>query len=493
MSRCLLVALAALFTALACSATTPHPTPLAAAPASESLREEPPHVAALPEFVPPVAGRQVLNNGLTLLTLERRRLPIASAAIVIKSGAGEDPAALPGLAGFLAEALRAGTESRTADEIADELETRGATLAVSVDQDAMTLSFTTLTENFDAVLAVVADLLMHPAFKPEELERVRRKRLAALRQEQDDPSRIASRVFRAVLYGGHPYGHTALGKLEAITKLGRADLERFYAAHLRPANAALVIVGPYTGAEAGAKAEAQLGAWRGRPGVTAPPPAAVDGTPQIAVVDRPGAPQSEIRVGHLGLSRSHPDYFPVMMCNAILGGVFNSRINMNLREEKGITYGAFSSFELWRSRGVFGVGAGIVTKATATAVAEVIREIARMRDTDVGADELAGAKERYALSLPSSFENVNAIAGNIASLYLHDLPLDYFRTVAAEIRKVTVADVRRVAQAHLRPAQLSVVVVGDATAVAETLSILDRGGITHFDASGEIHKGPPSP
>ena len=427
-----------------------------------------------------------LPNGLTLLFVEKGDLPLVSLTILVRSGAAQDPDALPGLAGFVGEMLRTGTKTRSAEQVADELETRGAVLNINVDQDSLILSATALSENFDAVFEVVTDLVKNPAFVAAEIDRVRHRRLATLAQERDDPGRTASRVFRRVLFESHPYGHTSLGEEAAIKKIGRADLEAFYKKHLRPANAAIVLVGRLTPDAAKEKVTHLLGTWRGAAGVTAAPALALDQKPSLVLVDRPGAPQSEIRVGHLGLRRLHPDYFAVSVLNAILGGMFNSRINLNLREDKGYTYGASSSFEFWRSRGVFGVGAGVETSKTAPALTEVFKEIERIRREDVTAEELAGAKQHFALSLPGYFENVNAIASMATTLCLYDLPLDYFRTLAASLDKVTIADVHRAAETYLKPEALDVIVVGDDAVVGKSLEELGRGKLVHRDAVGAV-------
>jgi zinc protease len=481
---------AALFTLplMACSAPQPPPPAPAPAPVAQSFRASRPMAAPTPDFTPPIPTKTILPNGLTLLAVEKPGLPLISLTVLIKSGAAQDPANLPGLSGFLGEMLRSGTKSRNADKIADELETRGASLMVGADQDSMTMSLTALNENFDAVFEVVADMLQNPAFTSQEIERVRHRKLAALAQERDDPARTASRVFRRVLFDTHPYGHTALGDEAALKKIGRADLEAFFKAHVRPANAAIAVVGNLTTEEAKTKVLARLGTWKGKPGTTHPPKPASDQTPVVTLVDRPGAPQSEIRVGELGLQRLHPDYFAVQMCNAILGGMFNSRVNLNLREDKGYTYGAYSSFEMWRSRGLFGVGSGVETSKTGLALVEVFKEIERMRKEDVSAEELAGAKQQYALSLPGYFENVNAIAAMATHLYLQDLPLDYYRTFAANVDEVTVADVRRVAETYLTPEALSVIVVGDAAKIDKDLTDLGRGPVVRRDASAALLK-----
>jgi len=428
-------------------------------------------------FVPPIPTRELLPNGLALVTLPRPLVPMVNLTFVIKSGAAQDPATLPGLAGLMAEMLQSGTPSHNAEQIADALENRGAALQVHTDQDAIFISTTVLSEHALPVLEILTDLVLHPSFAQAELERARRRRLAALAEEEDDPARQASRAFRAALYGKHPYGHTALGTEAALLRIQPADLQAFHTQQVHPKNCTLILVGDLDSTGIQAAARATLLVWLASGAPTLPPAAAMDAPPHVVMVDRPGAPQSELRVGHLGRARLDPDYMSVYVMNAILGGLFNSRVNMNLREDKGYTYGAFSAFQMWRSRGVFGVGAAVETRNTLPAIREILKEIERMRNTDVSLEELTLAQSGYALALPGYFEDLDAIAEMAAGLVVYDLPLDYYRKVADQVRAVTVADVRHAAERYLTPEALSIVVVGDAVNVAPGLADLNRGPV----------------
>lgn len=487
-----LLCVALLGTALGCGSSKKDQAPAQPAPAAtpaqadDAFRATPPAPAPAPALHAPVPVKRVLANGLTVLSVPKPGLPLVNLSVVIRSGSAQDPKGMEGLAGFTGEMLKAGTAKYKAEAVADETETRGVSIDVDVDEDAITVSTTSLKDNFAPVFDIVTDILQHAAFDPKEMEHERRMRLAALQQANDDPQRAATRVFRKVVYGDHPYGHTTLGTEAAIKKMGRKDLQSYFAKHFRPANAAVVVVGDLTVDEAVAEVEKRLGAagWKGAPGSQAAPAKPVELPAGLSLVPRPDAPQSQLFIGHLGAARSDPDYFGIVLTNAILGGLFNSRINMNLREAHGYTYGARSYFNFMRERGPFFVATGVRTDVTDLAIKEVLKEIDGMRTGEVTAEELANAKNRYSLSLPGYFQTVDGIAGMIANLYLFDLPLDYFQKLPDQINAVTAADVLRIAKSHLTPEKLSIVVVGDKSHVEAGLGDLQRGPVQLRDNEG---------
>ncbi len=473
-------------TLVGCATTTPETAPAAGTSTGEhAWRVTPPTPGPEPELRAPEVQRQLLGNGLTVLTSQRGNLPLVNIQIVIRSGSAADPAELPGLAGFLADLLKAGTKTRSAEQIADEIETLGSSLHVGIEEDALVIACTTLTENLRPVFAVMADVLMNPAFDAKEIERLRRKRLADLAQESADPRRMANRVFRRAVFGDHPYGHTSLGDHKAVAAIDGAALEAYYAAHVGPKNAAVALVGAIDPAEAVDIVETSLGNWSAKAVRQSELPKLVERPAALRLIDKPNAPQSQLRVGHLGLRRDHPDYFPVVLLNAILGGTFNSRINMNLREDKGYTYGARSAFAFMHDGGYFGVLTAVRTNATTAALREILAEIELMRGAGVSEAELNGAKNRYSLSLPGYFQTVEGIGGMVSNVYLFDLPLDYYQRLPAEIRAVTREDLSRVAKEHLRPDALSITVVGDEMQILEGLGGLERGEIIRAGPDGE--------
>lgn len=463
----------------ACSSAPPAGAPKAepAAPVDQSFRATPPEAGPVPEFEGPVPERRVLANGLTVFAIEKRGLPLVAVSVVVRSGSAQDPKGEPGLAGFLGDMLKAGTTTRSATQLADEIETLGTELAVSFDEDSASVSTTMLRENFGAAFDILADVVQNPALAPQEIERVRGQRLAALTQERDSPPRIARRTLHEVVYGDHPYGHVVLGSPEAVKKITRQSLRAYFEQNFRPHNAAVVVVGDLSSEEAFAEVQKRFGAWKGTGEPTPAPPAPQDGKARVILVSRPEAPQSQLILGHVGVPRSHPDYFPLVLANAILGGQFNSRINMNLREAKGYTYGASSSFEFGRAAGPFTMQTSVRTEVTLPAIKELLAEMERIRTGDITEAELQDAKNNYTLSLPGYFQSVSAIAGIMGNIFVFDLPLDYYRALPERMRAVTVESARRVAKEHLAPERLSIVVVGDSAKIAGELEQLGRGAV----------------
>ena len=478
--------------ALGCSRPAARPpVPEALAPAvpaapDESFRATPPASQAAPALHAPVPTRTVLPNGLTVLSLNKPGLPLVHAALVVRSGAAQDPASQEGLAGFTGDMLEMGTRSLSAAQLAQRVEALGTSIDVEVDEDATTLSTTALQDNFAEVFKLLADMAQAPALAPQEVERVRKSRSATLAQGQDSPQYTANATFRRVVFGSHAYGHLPLGNSRALAKIQRSHVLAYHRAHYRPANAALVLVGSLSDEAALALARDTFGAWQGSPAPTAalapprPRPA------ELALVSRPDAAQSQVVVGHLGVARSDADYFPLVLCNAILGGTFNSRINMNLREAHGYTYGTYSHFDFLRERGAFAVAGGIRTDATEPALREILKEIDSMRDTGTTEAELTAFKSRYTVSLPSYFQTVGRIADMFGNIYLYDLPLDYYQQVPDRINAVNAPDVQRVARAHILPGDLSIVVVGDRGDVAPGLAHLGRGLVRLRKSDGDL-------
>ncbi|MED5465002.1 MAG: pitrilysin family protein [Myxococcota bacterium] len=482
MKNTLPVVLLVLLTGAACSSSTTQE--VVALYSSPEFRKEVPKAGPAPALKAPQGVRQVLDNGLTLSSVEKNDLPLIHLSLRLKSGSASDPAELPGLAGFTGAMLKSGTITRSAQQLADEIEVRGSNIGVSVDDDSTSISFTALAEHFDGLVELVGDMVQNPAFNPEEIERQRSRRLTALAQAADDPRSTANRVFKKAIFGEHPYGHTVLGSEDAIKTITREELQRFYRTHYRPANSAVILVGDITATKAVAKLKAALGTWSRDIGVTEVPQVPKNSTPGVVLVDKPGAPQSQLRIGHLGVSRNNPDYFSIVLCNAILGGAFNSRINMNLREDKGYTYGAGSYFGFRRGVGPFTVYTGVRTDVTGPAIVEVIKEITTIRAEDVTAEELNNAKNRYSLSLPGYFQSVSGIGSMFSNIFIYDLPMTYYQDLPEKLGAVTVADIRKAAQKYLQPDQLAIVVVGDQSKLKDSLQNLQRGTLQLRDPHG---------
>jgi zinc protease len=426
-----------------------------------------------------------LENGLTVYLLEQHSLPIVSANLVLLSGSDRNPPDLPGLASFTAEMLDEGTSRRSALQIACDADQLGASLSTGSNMDASVVAFRSLKRNIAAVFELAADVLLNPAFPENEVERLRHDRLTQILQQRDNPHTLAAKAFFAALYGSrHPYGYIELGTNASNRAIRRHELARFWQDGYSPTVAALIVAGDLTEEELRNLAAEHLGSWRGTASTAATPAVGSSGERRIVIVDKPGSPQTALRVGHIGIARANADYVPVTVMNATLGGLFSSRINMNLREKHGYTYGASSAFLYRRGPGPFLVATSVRTDVTAPAVAEILNEIEQMRSRDVTPEELATARDSIARSLPGLFETTPQAASTIGQLFVHDLPADYYRGLPGEIDGVTADDVRRVAEKYLQPGQMIVVAVGDQSRILDKLEQLELGPIQCIDLDG---------
>ena len=446
------------------------PTPSAGINADEPWRAKQPGAAAARAVRVPVPQSFELPNGLTVIALPQTGgVPVVSASLVLRSGSDANPLDKPGLASFTADLLDQGTATRNSLQLAEEVAQIGASLNTGTSRDATTVSVSSLSRNFPAALALAADVALRPSFPEEEVERVRATRLADLVVQRANPVQIAGNVMGKTLYGTHQYGFTESGTVESNKQLTRADLQAFWRRHFVPGNAALVVTGAITMPELRKLAQATFGSW---PKGTAAP-AKLDvptaAPPRLVIVDRPGSPQTQLRVATFGVPRSSPDYVPVRVMNTILGGMFASRINMNLREEHGYTYGANSQFAYWRSGGPFSVTTGVRTDVTAPAVHEVMLELRKMSETRVTPQELTLAKDAITLQLPALFETSDRTTASLATLFTHGLPLNYYSNLSEQISVVDAQAVQEVAKKYLVPEKFTVVAVGDRSKIGETL------------------------
>ena len=425
--------------------------------------------AARPVRLPTPESFQ-LPNGLTVLVSPQPGMPVVSATLVVRNGGDANPIDKPGLAGFSAAMLTQGTTSRSAMRLAEDAAEIGASLEAESSMDAMQVTASSLSRHFPAALDLLADVVRNPTFPDEEIERVRALRSADLVQQRSSATQIANSVAAAALYGlEHPYGFSDLGTLTAIKAITRDQLHAFWRQHFVPGNAALVVAGAITAPEVRRLAESEFGAWpRGE--TTAPKLGeSALGRPKLVLVDRPGSPQTQLRVATVGVARSNPDYMRIRVMNTILGGLFSSRVNLNLREAHGYTYGARSEFSYWRGPGPFWIRTGVRTDVTAPAVREIFTEVKRIISTPVSGEELALAKAAITRSLPGQFETNAVATGAFASLFVYGLPFDYYATLPAKIEAVTAQDVQTAAAKYLSPEALMVVAVGDGTQIRQPL------------------------
>ena len=461
----------------------------ALSPAAVTLdRSVMPDPAPEPTFTPPVPERRSLSNGLGVAVLEKPGLPIVSFALMLPAGAITDPADQPGLAGFTSQMLSEGTETRSSQEIAAAFEFMGTRISAETRREITLLSTETLTKHWSDALALMADLVLHPTFPQHELDRVRREHLTDLRRAKDEPTFVAEQVMAGLVFGRESrYGHPAIGTEQSTTDLSREDLVRHFQAHYGPSGATLVVGGDVTLDQVMEQAESAFGHWAA---VSAQPDGqsdSADGTAAettIYLVDKPGAAQSVIRAGHATVPRQHPDYFGLTLLNYSFGGNFSARLNQNLRQDKGYSYGYHSSVSWFREPSYLVAGGSVQTAVTKESVQETLKEFQDIhRARPVTEEEIEGAKAGMLRSYPSNFERSSQIVGQIVQMVLHDLPNDYFRTVSDKMDAVPLDEVHRVGDQQVHPDQLKVLVVGDRQEIEPGLRELGLP-IVHLDAEG---------
>jgi zinc protease len=454
----------------------------------EAWREKPPAPGAARNVVLPTPTAATLPNGLRLILNERQGLPIVAAQLVFKTGSDANPLDKPGLANFTAGMMDEGTATRNALQIADEIARLGGSLTTFSTMDSITVTTRSLSSTFPDMVNLMADVVLRPSFPADEIERQRANRIAQLLQGRDNPTQVAAQVTALALYGPtHPYGYSEIGTEASVKAITRDDMTAFWRQNLVPNNAALVVAGEITMTELRALAEKAFGAWqRGTP---AQPQLGAPATTEakVVIVDKPG-PQTQVRIAGIGAARSSPDFRPLQVTNLALGGLFSSRINMNLREKNGYSYGASSQFTFRRAPGPFQVGSAVRLDATAPAVNEIFNEIRSMETRPVTADEMKSAKDALVNSLPGAFETGSAAVGNFANTFIYDLGLDYYANYSEEVRAVTPAQTLAVTKKYLQPNSLVVVAVGDRSAIEPELQKLNLGPLEIRDAEGNVTK-----
>jgi zinc protease len=456
---------------------------------AQNWRKDVPKPGPAPELHLPAPKTFALKNGLKVYLVEEHTLPVISASLVDLAGSEENPADKPGLAAFAARMLSEGTNTRSSVELADDAESIGAQLMTNATMDKAGATIGVLSNNTDAAFVLLSDVSLHPAFKAEEVERVRKQRLVAIRQEADQPVATALRVGWKTLYGDSPYAYRDIGTTASVKTITGEELQQFWSEHYASGNAALFLAGDVTEAEARRLAENNFGGWTAggaRPAQI--PQVSVAPSRKVVIVDKPGAPQTALFAFGLGLPRATPDYPAVNVMNSVLGGLFASRINMNLREKNGFTYGASSQFVFRRGAGPFLAGARVRTDVTGPAARELFVELNRMRTDPATEDELHLAKEYELRSLPGNFETVKETAGLMSEIFTYGLAVNYYQKLPGEYAAVTAAEVEKAAQEHVHPDNLIVVAVGDRAKIQPELEKLNLGPIEVRDESGDLVK-----
>jgi zinc protease len=471
--RLALAAVAALLAACAPAATvTPGPAARGGPP--------PPLAARSIEF--PGFHETVLPNGVRLIVVEHRVQPVASVNLYVPSGSAADPAQQAGLAGLTADVLTKGTTTRSAVQVAEAIEGVGGTLSASAGDDWVTVGASVLTEHLPVAFDVLSDVALRPTFPDQEVETARRRTVSGLQAALGQPGEVARRRFIREVYGPeHAYGIAPIPG--TVQGLARGDLVRFHGEHFTAENALLVVAGDVRAADVEALARRHFGDWRrgAPPAARFSEPPARDRT-TIYLVHRPGSVQSNIWVGHTGVRPGHQDYFALQVLNRVLGGGTDARLFQILREEKGWTYGAYSRFTRPRDVGFFAATAEVRTEVTDSAVAEVMRQLRRLRDDAVPEAEIESARNFLAGSFPLRIETAAQIAAQVAQARLLGLDLDDVTRYPERIRAVSSADVQRVAREHVRPERAAIVVVGDATRVLASLEPL--APVVLYDVEG---------
>ncbi len=420
--------------------------------------------------------RTILPSGLQILAVDVPGRPLISANLIVRRGAAEEPAEVAGATVLAARAMTEGTERYPGVELIEAGERLGATLHVDASWDAFSISVDVVASRLGAALELLAELAQRPTFPDPDVARLRDERLNDLLQVRADPRRRVDQAFTSTIYSADsPYARPAGGDEETVPRLLPEVLREVHRTILRPRQAALVVGGDLAGLQIARMAEAVLGAMGTAEGTESAAPApepraesAVD-HPIVRFYHRPGSVQTELRIGHVGLSRRTPDFHAVQVMAAILGGLFNSRLQMNLREEKGYTYGIGAGFDMRRGPGPFAVRTAVQTAATVPAISESLAELRRIRDTRVTAAELDAARDYLVGVFPLRFETPGAVVGALGGIFVHELPDDELARYRDEVEAVTIEAVQKAAQDRIHPDRLAIVAVGDADAVGAEL------------------------
>jgi zinc protease len=448
-------------------------------------RENLPKPGPIPAFNLPPIEKTKLSNGLEVWIVRQNELPIVSMNLVIRSGATFEPRDKAGVASFTANMLNQGTASRSASEISNQLQDIGASVAAVAGWDSTNATLQSLTKNLDKALDIYADLVVNPAFPASEFDIAKRRAMVGFRQRRANPAIVSDVVYNKVLYGDQPYGRQLAGDEKSVTALTREDLVGFYAANYVPNNATLVVVGDVDARSVTAKLERAFSGWKAG---SLQPEIAVStnmiAAPGIYLVDKPGAAQSSVSIGQVGAARNNPDYYAIQVMNSILGGGGSARLFMNLREDKGYTYGAYSRFTYRRGAGPFAASGEIQTGSTKESIVEFLKELNGIRGAiPVSQAELENNKQSLIRRFPGGFETVGAISAQLASLIIFGLPDKYYDGYTSQINAVTADDVQRVANKYLDPSKMAIVIVGDKKSIEPGLRELGYP-LTYLDADG---------
>ena len=450
-------------------------------------RTKPPALGTTPKFNLPTVARGTMQNGITLQVVEHHALPLVHVTLVIDGGSRLETGQ-PGLAGFTTRMLTEGAGTRDANALQSELAFLGAQLNAGAGAESFTVQLNVAKRSLGAALDLMADIVLRPTFRSDNVKQQRDLRLQSLLQRRDQPTQLAALAFNQIVFPeGHPYHYATDGDSASTAALDSARVHTFYQRAFVPERAKFVVVGDVTKSEMQTLLGSRFGAWKhAAEPVTIPrvtgKPVANDGV-KIYLVDKPGAAQSVIQLGGPGVDRLGPDYAAVTVMNTILGASFSSRLNTNLRETKGYTYGINSRFAWSPLPGPFSVASSVRTNVTDSSLVEIFKELRAIRDAPVDAKELERAKAYVALSVPGRFETNAQVAGQLVDLGSYGLPLSSVNDFVARVNAVTAADVQRVARQYIPADKATLVVVGDLAKVRAGIEALNLGSIAVLEVS----------
>ncbi|MGO9838768.1 MAG: M16 family metallopeptidase [Polyangiaceae bacterium] len=455
------------------------------------FRDNPPEPGPPVAWTPPDIQSWSLPNGVRVLFVERHDLPIVSVRVVSSVGAGDRPDARPGATVFMGAMLEQGAGKRGALAISDDYEALGADHGTWCEWDSCVVRAKVMASRLKPALDLVADIVLKPTFPDAEVERQRKRWMASLQQEKNSPPTMEQNAVAAVVFGPqHPYGRGMRGRPADVEKLKRDEVVAEWRRAIAPSDTTIAVAGDVAPAELREMLKERFGGWYGAAAESAAVVRArvVKGGPRVVLVDVPGAAQSQVYLAEEGPAFATPDRIALGVMNAILGGMFSSRINLDLREAHAYTYGAHSRFSMRHGAGPFVAGGAIFAQHTGDALKALLAHVARIRDEPVTPEELADAKENARLALPARFEAVDDVTGALQDLAVYKLPKDEYAKRAARIDAVTAADVQRVARQWLHPDAVRIVVTGDRARIEKELAALGLGAIELRDAYGEVVK-----
>lgn len=437
----------------------------------------------------PRAQETLLSNGLSVVVVEDRRLPLVSYRLAFRSGNAHDPADLPGLTDTLTGLISEGTTSRSSREIADQVARMGASLSAGANSDYTTIAASSLTNFSEGILDLMVDITLNPSFPENEVELMKQNTIESLKQQRAQPSFLATEMVSRIMYGEHPYSVVAPTP-ESIKATTRERLVEFHREMFLPNNAVLIIVGDVQLDHITRKVEELFGSWaRGRAPVDGFPAPPKRNDRAAYIVDRPGSAQSNIVIANEGLTRTSPDYFPMLLMHTVLGANASSRLFMNLREEKGYTYGAYSNLDARRTAGTFRASAEVRTPVTGESLKEFFYELNRIRSERVSEKEILDAKSYLTGVFPIRLETQEGLIDQFVQIKMFGLPDDYLETYRDRVQAVTLDEIQRSAEKYVRPDEAAIIIVGDGREIVEQVEPYVKE-INFYNTSGKQKNRP---